>query len=93
MHIRESRERVLFCLRSLLLGEWPLGENPASTSLPNIREPSTFPHVGNLDSTAAPDHLRVMEECEAPPPEPSTSPHVGDLDSTPSTAAPDHLPT
>ena len=105
MHIRESRERVLFCLRSLLLGQWPLGENPASTSLPepstsphvgnleplgenpastSLPEPSTSPHVGNLD---APDHLQVMEECEALPPEPSTSPHVGDLDCTASTSS------
>ena len=30
----ESPERVVFCLRTLLCGQWPLAENPAGTSLP-----------------------------------------------------------
>ena len=29
----ESPERVVFCLRTLLCGQWPLAENPAGTSL------------------------------------------------------------
>ena len=56
MYVRDCRERVLFCLRSLLMGQWPRAESSG--------EPST--------EKSAPDQVISMEaqlgECEALPP-------------------------
>ena len=65
MYTPESRGRILFCLRSLLSGQWPLPESTSSeesstSSREPSGEPSTSPHVGPeaerspMASTAAP---------------------------------------
>ena len=54
LYAPNSRERMLFCLRSLLSSQWPLPENSTSTS---SGEPRTSPHVAGPEhspSTAAP---------------------------------------